>query len=202
MRYITSHIPAFLYPPTDGGHATDDGETADGAGAEAAAENDSQQESGTQDDGRTFTQAEVDAIIADRLKRQEKALLRKLEKAQQEAADEKLKDEAQWQQLADKRQARIAQLEAELETAQTRLDQLDAYEKSVKTFADKLSDPLPDGVKALLAKLPPVEQLNWLTEHGHTGTAVLNGPPATPAPKDAVPLSEDQRRKMSYRASL
>lgn len=201
MRYFNRHT-LFMSPSDDGGGAIASGAdpTADGAGADAATSDDA--ESGTQEDGRTFTQDELDAILADRLQRQERKLRREIDKAQQEAADDKLKDEAQWQALADKRQSRISKLEGELEAATTQLEQLAAYEKTVKQYAAKLSDPLPDGVKALLAKLAPVDQLAWLTEHGATETAVPPSIPATPAASPSSKLTDDQRRQQAYRASL
>ena len=110
---------------------------------------------------RTFTQAEVDAIVKERLARQ---------RAQLDKGDHT----------------------AELEGLRTTLDN---YRSSVAGTLAERKRGLPSGVCALLEKLEPLEQLEWLTTNGG---ALASAPPAgvTPSPKpQAGPLPAELVRE-------
>ena len=93
---------------------------------------------------KTFTQAEIDAIITDRLKRQEEAAQKKAKLAADEAAEAQLAEAAEWQKLADKRAK-------DLEAKDKQLAELEA----TKTTAEKYSQALGAHVEKLSAGLPP-----------------------------------------------
>lgn len=65
-------------------------------------------------DEKTFTQADIDRIVKERLDRAEKANADKLQKEQEAAEQKRLQEQGQFKELADKEKARADQLEATL----------------------------------------------------------------------------------------
>jgi hypothetical protein len=134
-------------PPTDGGDEPGDKPT-DGAPDKGA-------------EPKTFTQEQLDAIIADRLARERK----KREDAEKALRDDeerkRLADNQQYKDLADKLQAQLdaikgdalgAKKEALLAKAGYTQDQIEKYVKYVDGETD---EQLSEAVEALKADIPP-----------------------------------------------
>jgi len=186
--------------------------TADAAGAEANSPTAETADSdGTQQP--TFTQADLDRILADRLSRQEKKLRRELEEQADKAKEAELADAAEWQTLAEKRQKQIAKLEEEKAALQQTADLSDKYAKALAAYVKQLSDGLPEAIVGLLAGKDEAEKLEWLTanraqfvkaETADTAVPPPDGkalPPTPPASADSN-MSVEQRRKLAYTARL
>jgi len=112
--------------------------TADAAGAEGSEAQSAETAGSYKSQKPTFTQADLDRILADRLSRQEKKLRRELEEQAEKAKEEELADAAEWQTLAEKRQKQIAKLEEEKATLQQTADLVDKYAKAI--FINKSSN--------------------------------------------------------------
>ncbi|MCB8988090.1 MAG: hypothetical protein H6661_10125 [Ardenticatenaceae bacterium] len=180
-------------------------ETADGAGAAAAA--DKPEKNGTAE--KTFTQAELDAIIAKRLDQQK----RQAQKDAEAEAEKKLAEAAEWQTLAEKRAGAVKDLEvklAELERVQVTAEK---YGAALTTYVEKLSANLPEPILALLENMDAADKLAWLSanaeqfaaangngEAAETTTAAAKTKlPPTPKPSGSTQITPEERRKRAAR---
>ncbi len=180
----------------------DDKETANRAGEDGQPEGGQKPEAGKE--GKTFTQEDVDRIIAERLDREKKAAEKAAAKAVKEAEEKALTDQAEWQKLAQTRQATIADLEgkvAELEGAQERADR---YEKALTGYARTQLDGIPDHIRGLLSKMDVVDQLEWLTANREALGQKPDAPnlPQTPKPVEGHKMTDEQRREKAFRVSF
>lgn len=187
--------------------------TADAAGAEAETPTaETAGSDGTQHP--TFTQADLDRVLADRLARQEKKLRRELEEQADKAKEEELANAAEWQTLAEKRQKQIAKLEEEKAALQQTADLSDKYAKALAAYVKQLSDGLPEAIVGLLAGKDEAEKLEWLTanraqfvkaegqETAVPPTQDGKAPPPTPPASTDSNMSVEQRRKLAYTARI
>lgn len=183
--------------------------TADAAGAAAnspaaeTADNDGSQKP-------TFTQADIDRILADRLSRQEKKLRRELEEQADKTKEKELADAAEWQTLAEKRQGQIAKMEQRMAELEKAAGVAEKYGAALEGYVKQLSDGLPAPILALLEPMDQAARLEWLTANraqfvksDAPATAVPQPArptlPATPAPNGFANLSPEERRKRAAR---
>jgi uncharacterized protein (DUF3084 family) len=160
---------------------------------------------------KTFTQAELDAIIADRLKRQEEKLSKSAKQTAEAEAEKKLAEAAEYQKLAETRAERIAEHEkriAELEQSQA---QADKYGAALSTYVEKLSANVPPEITALLENMDAADRLSWLTSNAEKfAKATTEQPeaengaakrplPSTPPPNSSAKMTPEERRKKSAR---
>jgi len=98
MKFMNRHSRYLSpYSQPGSGAATDNASGADGEDPNPAGTADSTTPS------PTFTQADLDCILADRLGCQEKKLRREFETTAEKQKEEELADAAEWQTLAEKR---------------------------------------------------------------------------------------------------
>ncbi len=146
----------------------------------------------------TFTQEQLDEIIKKRLAQQKRKLGEQADAAQQKATDAaettRLQEQKQFKELSEKQAARLAELE-KLEP------RLKSYEQAFGIYLEKAREGLPEHLAPLLDKLNPVEQLEYLTEHGAALAKPAGGVPPTPNtdPKQGQ-LTPEERRKRSANA--
>lgn len=151
-----------------------------------------QQNGGT--DERRFTQAELDAVVRDRLEREKKQSERATAKAREEAEAKALADQAEWKTLAERRAEQLTAAEskaAEVETVQAKADR---YEAALKTHLDAQRKDLPAHILALLDKLDPVEQIEWIAGNREALAKPQSGVPATPKSGDRSALTEAEQQ--------
>lgn len=86
---------------------------------------------------RTFTQADIDRIVKDRLAAQKKAF-------EEKQAEELAQKQGEWKELAEKRAARVAELEAELKPLTERANSL---EQRLQKIADARVTELPEALR-------------------------------------------------------
>lgn len=179
-------------------------ETADGAGAAAAA--DKPEKNGTAE--KTFTQAELDAIIAKRLDQQK----RQAQKDAEADAEKKLAEAAEWQTLAEKRAGAVKDLEAQIAELQQHQATAEKYGQALTTYVEKLSANLPEPILALLENMDAADKLAWLSANAEqfatangegdgTAEAAAAKPklPATPKPSGGTQITPEERRKRAAR---
>lgn len=173
-------------------------------GSEAGDGEDSAEES--QDAGKKFTQAELDKIIADRLKRQEAKIRKELETAKKKTEAEELEASQEWQTLAQKRQSQIQELEKRVAELEPLAEKVEKYEAALAGYRDSLLKGVPDHVKELLADKDIADQLTWLstnaTKFRKRAEGEDGGLSATPGATADQKLSAEERRKQAFRPSL
>lgn len=179
------------------------GAAADSPAAETAGSDGSQKPS--------FTQADLDRILADRLSRQEKKLRRELEEAADKQKETELADTAEWQTLAEKRQGQVAKLEQRLQELEQTAAVAEKYGKALEVYVKQLSEGLPAPILALMEPMDQAARLEWLTANRaqFVKTDATSGPavpqptrptlPATPAPNGTTALTPEERRKRAAR---
>ncbi len=118
-------------------------------------------------EGQTFDAEYVKTLRAEAAKyRTElKSLKAADEHRQREAAmadEQRMKEQAKWQELAEKRQAERDALAAERESL---VGKFDAYATAVTSILDNQKKGLPKHIVALLDKLDPVEQLQYIADN-------------------------------------
>lgn len=193
------------------------------AGAEAGAETPAktgdgtggQDESPAGDAGEkqpTFTQDQLEKIIADRLERERKKAEKEAEKVKREATEQALAEQQKFQELAQARQARLLELEPALAAAESELattqERLKRYETALTGYRDALLPAVPEHVQTLLKGMDVAEQLTWLSENAEkfaTDKQQLPGfrLPQTPRPAgENGQMSDEERRRKAYRPTL
>lgn len=107
---------------------------------------------------KKFSQAELDALIAERLKRQKTAFEAQQQKQKDEAEQRTLTEQQQFKELAQKHEARVK----ELEPLQSEVETLRAV---VQQQLDVAKKDMPKHITALLDKMAPADQLAWIAEN-------------------------------------
>lgn len=148
--------------------------------------------------GRTFTQAELDRIIEERLARSKKATEAAAARAAEEARQRALLEQGEYQKLAEERAARLAELEPQAAA-------VERYRGALEAVLAEHRKGLPAHLVTLLDRLDPVEQLEYLAANAETlrpaappapaGPNLNGGRPPAPAPAD----DEARRRELEQR---
>ena len=206
---LSMHNQPQLFFSPDGGGGTssppDAGNTADPAGNEGdpaeAGDAPIEGDNGNNPPGKTFTQAELDLIVKQRLEREQKKAEKAAEKARKDAELSALAEQQEWQQLATKRQEAIVELESQVGNVETLTSLNSKYETALMTYRDALMDGVPASVTTLLEGKDVADQLAWLSEHRSEFVEQqgrLPGMPATPKPSDGQTMTVQERRKRAY----
>lgn len=149
-------------------------------------------------DTKTFTQAELDAIVKDRLDRAQRTAEAKAQKDREATEAEALKEQSKFKELAEQREKQLA----ELEPVKARAER---YEAALKTHLDAERKSLPAHITGLLDKLDPADQLEWIAANrealGEPGEKppAAKGTPPTPKPNGKVPTHDEMVAEHSKR---
>lgn len=133
----------------------------------------------------TFTQADVDRIVTERLEREKNRSLEASKKAADEAAAKALKDNAQFKELSETQAKTLLDKETALTTATAQMETIaterNKYKDALEAHVKERRTGLPDHISALLDVLDPLAQLDWLTKNAaKLGGTTREGVPATP----------------------
>ncbi len=158
---------------------------------------------------KTFSQADVDAIVKDRIARAQRKADDAAEKAKTEAEQKALAEQGEYKTLSEQRAT-------ELETVKRELEAAKVYETTADKFRKVLTERLaiekksyPAHVVSLLDKLDPLEQLEWITANLEAlkpssdrtlGTPPRNGGNTarnTTAPARSSSASDDDRPRFT-----
>lgn len=145
---------------------------------------------------KLFSQAELDAKIAERLARAEAKQKADAEKARREAETNALKEQEKFKELSESQAQQLTAITAERDAAiaerDAAADTLEKYGKALNKILDTQKTAIPEHVKPLLEKLPLDEQYQWLADN--QDKLKVEGVPATPRP-DGQGMSEEQRKQ-------
>lgn len=104
---------------------------------------------------KSFSQADVDRIVQERLARAQTQAEEAAEKVRQEAEAKALAEQGQYKQLAEQHATKLAALEP-------KAAQVERYEKALRAQLDQQRNGLPDHLTALLDRMDVAEQLEYL----------------------------------------
>ncbi len=150
----------------------------------------------------TFTQADIDRIVAERLEREKRKADEKAQKAAEEAAAQALKDNAKFKELSEKQAQSLLDKETALATAtataEATTQERDKYKAALEKHVKERRAGLPDHITALLDVLDPVAQLDWLTKNAEKlGGTGREGVPATPRPQGNQTEAQKQKAQQN-----
>lgn len=175
---------------------TENRETEDATGGDDATQPASEPENSGE---KRFTQDEVNRLIDDRLKRERQKADEKAKKEREDAEAKALEEQKEYQKLAEQRATKIAELEPLTE-------QVDRYQGALTSLLTAEKQNVPEHVAALLDKLDPVEQLEWIASNRDklAPASESNGDDAEPKKPKGIPSTpprgdtrgaiEEQRR--------
>lgn len=141
---------------------------------------------------KTFTQDEVNTLIGERLNRDRETLRNQIKaEIDEEARQKQLTDQKQFETLANERQTKITTLEGEKTRLEADLatsgEEVKSLKAIVDTYLKKEREGVSEPIIAILDKLSPVEQLEWLSANKVqvSQTGPKRGVP--PSPKSETP---------------
>jgi molecular chaperone GrpE (heat shock protein) len=119
---------------------------------------------------KTFTQAEMDAVVEARLKREKEKAEKQAQKAREEAEAAALKSQGEFKTLAEKQAKQLAEYEPLAEQVKTAQANLERYTAALAQYRDAQFQKIPAPIKVLLEKMDVVDQLKWLADNAATLT--------------------------------
>lgn len=137
---------------------------------------------------RLFTQAELDAIVRDRLDRERRKSQEMTAKAQQEAAEKALQEQGEYKKLADQLAAKVAVLEPATQ-------QIAAYDEVMQPHIAARIEALPEAMRSLIDADDSLGKLRQLNKVEAAARAMR---PAEPTP--AQPLRSTARGPVNNQA--
>ncbi|OGR31696.1 MAG: hypothetical protein A2139_07565 [Desulfobacca sp. RBG_16_60_12] len=163
---------------------------------------DDQDKAKAKKDEKTFTQAELDQIIKDRLEREHKKSESAAEKARKDAEAAALEKNQEWQKLAETRATELAALAKEREELEPFKEQAEKYRTALDVQLAKVKEKLPKYLLQLIEKLDPVEAMAYITEYAEELGAKPNTYSETPEGKEKKVSDEDKQKSQKASADL
>ena len=124
---------------------------------------------------KTFTQEELDRIIADRLAREQKKRDEAVKKAEEEAEQKRLEEQGEYKKLAEKLQKQVDEMKAEVLSTKkvTLLKDAGYSEAQIELFTNLLQGETDEELAASLELLkkanPPVEERKYVDPSSGNG---------------------------------
>jgi hypothetical protein len=141
---------------------------------------------------RTFTQAELDRIVNERLERERRRAEEAQERVRREADEARLAEQNEFRTLAEQRAERIVELEAATGQVETLTQERDEALAVVRELVGAELQQAPDYVRDAIAERSPVAQLQYLNQHRDKWvTTERRGIPATPRGQLPKPVTKD-----------
>lgn len=167
-------MPPEAIAPIEQEQATENSQTGNAPGSEATTTA-TPEKSGE----KLFTQAELDKLIDDRLKREREKAKTQAEKAAKEADERRQVEQGEWQKVAEERKTRLEQLEPKSELAD-RLSELVAkqLDSEIATWPDSVRAIMPSPESSLLERLEWAERTRPLAQE----LLAAKAPNGTPYP--------------------
>lgn len=155
---------------------------------------------------QTFTQADVDRIVQERLRRAEEKAAEATRKAQQAAEEKALKENQQFKELSERQAADLAAMQAKIEGLTKDFESIggsaERYKTALETHVKAQRKGLPDPICALLDNLDPVAQMEWLTKNAATLTNAGGAPPPTPRANGSMNDAAIQQAKAQFERTV
>jgi hypothetical protein len=156
---------------------------------------------------KLFSQAELDAIVKDRLKRAEDKAAADSKKAADKAAADAMAEQGKFKELSETQAKQILDLTTERDAVTAERDTFKEtagkYEKALNRLLETYKAGIPEHVKPLLDRLDPVDQLDWISANQESlkGNAQGQiGVPRTP-PADGRGLSAAQKEAVQVQTN-
>lgn len=150
---------------------------------------------------KLFSQSEVDAIVSQRLEREKTQREKAADKARKEAEDAAAKERGDWQKLAEARDAELKDAHSKLSEMDSLKVQFEAANSALSKILDRERKDLSKPIIALLDKLSPVEQLEWLAENKAAITGGTDKKLGTPPPNQARKINTPALNNNGQRAT-
>lgn len=170
-----------------------------GTGTGDASGNNNGGNDGAKTEEAKFTQADVDRLIGERLKRAEESAAQKSKKAAEDAEAKALADSQKFKELSEKQAARLLELETANGETGKAIEQLNAerdrYRKALEENVKERRKGVPEHIGALLDALDPIAQLDWLTKNAAKLGGTAGGPPPTPNAQNGDVAQKEEARK-------
>jgi hypothetical protein len=132
---------------------------------------------GQEQTDKVYSKAEMEAIVRDRLLRQSRVIEAQQQKDREATEAKALEEQQEFKKLADQRAEKVAELEPFKAKAER-------YEAALTALLEAERKDIPEHLVALLDKLDPAEQLEWIATNreaiGGAG-AGTNGTRSVPA---------------------
>jgi len=186
---------------TDAQEATDNG-TGDSGKANAQASTSDKTAGDEKTKGHkapTFTPEQQEwiekQIIPVRLQRAKFDADQVAEKARKKAEEESLAKNQEFEKLATQRQSEIETLTQQLAEAASIKEQAEKYKAAIETMIKVQTDTLPAAIKELLAKLDPIEKIEYLAKHAKELNIDVKGVPETETGDSSTRLKQAELEK-------
>lgn len=152
---------------------------------------------GNEGEEKKFSQAELNAAIDARLKREREQADTKAKKATEEAEAQRLKEQAAWEQLATTNEAKVKELQPQVETLTAERDRLveivtATLDNEIKDWADEVKALIPADVD-VLTKYATVERTRPLAAK-LAGTPPPQGNGMSPKPNGGAAGTDQAAR--------
>jgi hypothetical protein len=141
---------------------------------------------------RRFTQADIDAIVKDRLARAEEKAKKQQEKARADAEARTLAEQGEYKKLAEQAQAALQEYEPFK-------DRAERYELALTKLLKEERKSVPKWAQPLLDKLDPAEQLEYIAanrgEFARATPPNINDTPGADVNANGGPSDDELTRK-------
>lgn len=205
-------------------NAADDGTKAGGTNDDDTGDGDTSDDDGTDDDGQksdddgggkqpaviTFaTQADlqkyIDDTLKDRLEREQRKTEKAAAAAKAKAEADALKEQGKFQELAEQQAKELAELAPLRDQLETEKAETERYKSIVTAMLESQRASLPAPIIALLDRLEPPDQLEWINANaaeltGKDGDTKL-GIKASPK-GDNGRIDDEEARRQTYRVRI
>jgi hypothetical protein len=154
----------------------------------------------------TFTQADIDRIIKERLEQEKRTSDEKARKAAEKAAADAIKETGDFKTLSEKQAEKMLELETKLAQTDTLTQERDTYKQALEEHVKKRREGVPADILEILDVLDPLKQLAWLDKNANKHTTQVGGVPATPraetpsAPNVADLIEQRRRTDSMYKS--
>lgn len=125
----------------------------------------------------TFSKAQVEQIVKERLERAQKKAEADQAAAAEAARVKALEEQGEWKTLAEKRAQQLAELETKAQAAATAEASVARYRIALEAYLKSERADMPKPIVALLDKLDPVDQLEWIAANRAELTKPAGGTP-------------------------
>jgi hypothetical protein len=159
-----------------------------------------------QGDEKTFSQADVNRMLAEQKRKSEERSKKDAEEAAARAREAELANQAEFRKLADERGQQLEKARADLAAAEMHRERAERLEATLKTQLEAQIRDVPDHIRELLQSLSVEEQIAYLAQHRDKLVATTPNRQIAPTPNSdvttVVTQSEDDRRKKQFAAQV
>ena len=134
-------------------------------------------------------------LIPSRLQRAKFDADQVADKARKKAEEESLAKNQEFEKLAAQRQTDIETLTKQLAEATPFKEQAERYKVAIENVIKAQTDKLPASIKELLAKLDPIEKMEYLAKHAKELNIEVKGVPETDTDDKTDKLSKAEIEK-------